>query len=183
MSQASAIARNYAKALFSAALKDKKLDKIADNLNSFKSSFSEDFARELQNPVISKTDLVAIMEEINKKASFEGIFANFLLSLASNKRISLFLGIYDEFIALLKDHNDVVEAEIVFANDNVDKDQVEQIKQVIQKEYSGKTIEIKQSVDPKILGGFQVRIGSNIVDASLKNQIFNLKQELADKLA
>ena len=76
----------------------------------------------------------AIMEEINKKASFEGIFANFLLSLASNKRISLFLGIYDEFIALLKDHNDVVEAEIVFANDNVDKDQVEQIKQVIQKE-------------------------------------------------
>lgn len=180
MSQASAIARNYAKALFSAALKDKKIDKIADNLEKFKSSFSEDFARELQNPVISKTDLIAIMEEINTKASFDEIFANFLLSLASNKRISLFLEIYDAFITLLKDHNNIVEAEIVFANDNVDAAQIEQIKKVIEKEYSGKTIEIKQRVDAKILGGFQVRIGSNIVDASLKNQIFNLKQELAN---
>lgn len=183
MSHASAVARNYAKALFSAALKDNSLDKIAQNLESFKSSFSKDFAHELQNPVISKTDLIAIMDEINHKASFDGIFANFLLSLASNKRISLFLEIYDEFITLLKKHNNIIEAEIVFANDNVDNAQIEQIKQVIQKEYSGKTIEIKLSVDAKILGGFQVRIGSNIVDASLKNQIFNLKQELADKLA
>lgn len=180
MSQASAIARNYAKALFSVALKDKTIDKIADNLEKFKSSFSEDFARELQNPVISKTDLIAIMEEINNKASFDETFANFLLALASNKRIGLFLEIYDEFVTLLKDHNNIVEAEIVFASDSVDAAQIEQIKQVIQKEYSGKTIEIKQRVDAKILGGFQVRIGSNIVDASLKNQIFNLKQELVN---
>ena len=180
MSQASAISRNYARALFAVAQEGKIIDKIADNLESFKAKFSEEFARELQNPVISKNDLVGIMEEINKEFSFEDAFSNFLLTLASNKRISLFLDIYAEFILLLKNHKNILDVEVIFAN-KLEKAQLDKIKAVIEKQHSGKTIEIKETLNPKILGGFQVKIGSSIVDASLKNQIFSLKQELTTR--
>ena len=177
MSKASAIAKNYAKALFSVAQESKNIDKIVENLETFKGNFSEDFAHELQNPVISKNDLVEIMEEITKKFSFEESFSNFLLTLASNKRISLFLEIYSEFVVLLKKHKNILDVEVVFSS-KVDKAQLNEIKAAIEKDNVGKIIEIKETLDPKILGGFQVRIGSTIVDSSLKNQIFSLKQEL-----
>lgn len=177
MSKASAIAKNYAKALFSVAQDGKITDKIAENLEAFKAKFSENFARELQNPVISKNDLVEIMEEITKKFSFESIFSNFLLTLASNKRIDLFLEVYAEFTSLLKKQKNILDVELVFAS-KVDESQIAKIKAIIEKEHEGKTIEIKETLNPKILGGFQVRIGSSVVDASLKNKIFNLKQDL-----
>lgn len=177
MSKASAITKNYAKALFLVAKQNNIVEKVAENLETFKKNFTKDFAHELQNPVISKSDLVKIMEEITQKFTFENVVSNFLLLLASNKRLSLFLEAHEEFTVLLKKHKNILEAEIIFAN-KADKAQLDQIKSAIEKKYSDKIIEIKETLNPKILGGFQVRIGSNIVDASLKNQIFSLKQDL-----
>jgi len=177
MSKASAITKNYAKALFLVAKQNNIIEKVDSNLEAFKKSFTQDFAHELQNPVISKSDLVKIMEEITQKFTFENVVSNFLFLLANNKRLSLFLEVQEEFTVLLKKQKNILEAEIIFANKS-DKEQLDQIKAVIEKKYSDKTIEIKETLNPKILGGFQVRIGSNIVDASLKNQIFSLKQEL-----
>ncbi|MBU6338485.1 MAG: ATP synthase F1 subunit delta [Rickettsiales bacterium] len=177
MLRVSAAARNYAKSLFLLAKKHNVIDKTAATLELFKKSFSEDFAHELQNPVISKADLVKIMEEILAKFSFEKIVADFLLTVAANKRLNLFLEISQEFESLLKKHKNVLKAEVVFATKS-DNDQLSKIKAIIEKKYLGKTVEIKETVNPKILGGFQIRIGSDVIDASLKNQIFNLKQEL-----
>ena len=177
MSKASAITKNYAKALFLVAKQNNIIEKVDANLETFKKSFTQDFAHELQNPVISKSDLVKIMEEITQKFIFENVVSNFLFLLANNKRLSLFLEVQEEFTVLLKKQKNILEAEIIFAN-KADKEQLDQIKAVIEKKYSDKTIEIKETLNPKILGGFQVIIGSNIVDASLKNQIFSLKQEL-----
>jgi F-type H+-transporting ATPase subunit delta len=178
MLRVSAAARNYAKSLFLLAKKHNLVDKTAANLELFKNSFSEDFAHELQNPVISKNDLVKIMEEILTKFSFEIIVTDFLLTIASNKRLNLFLEISQEFNRLLKKHKNILEAEVVFATKS-DKDYLNKIKEIIEKKYLGKIVEIKETINPKILGGFQIRVGSDVIDASLKNQIFNLKSELS----
>lgn len=180
MSEASVIAKNYAKALFAVAKEKNIIDKVAVNLEIFKEKYTKDFANELQNPVISKNDLMAIMEEIIEKFSFKEISeatSNFLRLLAQNKRLGLFLEIHEEFTNLVKNHKNILEVEVVFAK-SADKAQLEEIQSVIEKKYSDKVIEITQTLNPKILGGFQVRIGSDIIDASLKNQIFSLKQEL-----
>ena len=177
MLRVSAAARNYAKSLFLLAKKHNLVDKTAANLEVFKKSFSEDFAHELQNPVISKGDLVKIMEEVLTKFSFERIVADFLLTIASNKRLNIFLEISQEFDSLLKKYKNILEAEVVFAT-KADKEYLDKIKAIIEKQYLGKIVLIKETINPKILGGFQIRIGSDVIDASLKNQIFNLKQEL-----
>ena len=121
------------------------------------------------------------MKIFHLKFSFENISettSNFLRILAQNKRFNLFLDIHEAFTVLLKKHKNILDVEVVFAQ-KPEKDQVDQIKAMVEKKYSDKVIAITETLNPKILGGFQVRIGSNIVDASLKNQIFSLKKELA----
>ncbi len=181
MLKASVIARNYAKALLSAAKKNNAVDKIAAELEVFKSHFTYDFANELQNPVISRNDLVKIMEEITQKFSFEPIVSSFFLTLADNKRLSLFLEVHAEFSILLKKQKNILEAEITFAAEP-EAAQLSQIKALIEKKYSDKVIEVKKTINQQILGGFQVRIGSDVIDASLKNQLLNLSQEFASAI-
>lgn len=181
MLKSSVIARNYAKALFSAAKKENAVDKVAAELEVFKNHFSEDFANELQNPVISKNDLVKIMEEITQKFSFDQIVSGFFLTLADNKRLNLFLEVYKEFSVLLKKQKNILEAEITFAVEP-DAAQLNQIKSLIEKKHSDKVIEVKKTINPQILGGFQVRIGSDVIDASLKNQLLNLSKEFASAI-
>ncbi len=181
MSKASIVAKNYAKALFSVAKKDNAVDKVMEQLDIFKKSFSESFAHELQNPVISRPDLVEIMAEITKKFSLDATVSNFLLTLAYNKRLAIFLEVYKEFVSLVKIQKDILSAEVIFAS-KADKSQIDQIKLAIEKKYSGKTVEITEKLDEKILGGFQVKINSNIIDLSLKTQLSSLKQELVNDL-
>ncbi|MBM5781847.1 MAG: ATP synthase F1 subunit delta [Pelagibacterales bacterium] len=181
MSKASIVAKNYAKALFSVAKKDSAIDKVMEQLDIFKKNFSESFAHELQNPVISRPDLVEIMAEITKKFSFDATVSNFLLTLAYNKRLALFLEVYQEFVSLVKIQKNILSAEVIFAS-KADKSQIDQIRLAIEKKYSGKTVEITEKLDEKILGGFQVKINSNIIDLSLKTQLSSLKQELVNDL-
>lgn len=178
MSKASAIAINYAKALFLAAKKDNVIDKVAAQLVVFQKHFTADFARQIENPAISRNDLVKIMEEIVQKCSFEGLVSGFFLTLSQNRRLGLFSEIHAEFTALLKNHKNILEAELIFAS-QPEESQLSKIKALIEKKHSGKVIEIKKTINQKILGGFQVKIGSDVIDASLKNQLLNLKQEFA----
>lgn len=181
MSKNSIIAKNYAKALFSVAKNENAVEKVMGQLDIFKKNFSHDFANELQNPVICRDDLVKIMDEIVQKLSFDKLVANMLLTLAYNKRIALFLEVYNEFLSLVKIYKNILSVEVTFAA-KAEKNQIDEIKSALEKKYAGKTVEITENINQEILGGFQVRIGSNIIDLSLKTQLFSLKRELVEAL-
>lgn len=177
MPRASVVAKNYAKALFLAAQKNNALEKVALELEVFKKNFNSSFAHELQNPVISKNDLVKIIAEITQKMSLGKTLSDFFAAVARNRRLSLFPEIYAEFSHLLKKQKNILEVELILATKS-DQSQLNQIKLLIEKKYPDKTIEIKETVKEKILGGFQIKIGSDIIDASLKNQLDSLNKEL-----
>ena len=179
MPRASVIAKNYAKALFVATKKSNSLDKVVSELEEFKKNFNSSFAHELQNPVISKTDLEKVMEEITKKLALTRITSDFFMAVARNRRLSMFPEIHSEFCHLIKKQKNILEVEVIFASKPT-KLQFDQIKTLVEKKYSDKIIEIKETFNEKILGGFQVKIGSDIIDASLKNQLFNLEKELSE---
>lgn len=178
MPRASVIAKNYAKALFVAAKKNNSIDKVAAELEEFKKNFNSSFAHELQNPVISKRDLERVMVEINQKLSLTKITSEFFMAVARNRRLSMFPEIYSEFSYLIKKQQNVLEVEVIFASKPT-KSQLDQIKALVEKKHVGKVIEIKETFDAKILGGFQVKIGSNVIDVSLKNQLSNLEKQLS----
>jgi F0F1-type ATP synthase delta subunit len=102
MPRVSVIAKNYAKALFSAAKSSNSIDKVATELESFKKSFSIDFARELKNPVIAKSDSAKIIIEIAKGLKLGKLLSDFLVAVTRNKRLNLFPEIYEEFNRLLR---------------------------------------------------------------------------------
>ncbi len=178
MPRASVIAKNYAKALFVAAKKNNSIDKVASELEEFRKNFNSSFAHELQNPVISKRDLERVMAEINQKLALTKITSEFFMAVARNRRLSMFPEIYSEFSYLIKKQQNVLEVEVIFASKPT-KSQFDQIKALVEKKHVGKVIEIKETFDAKILGGFQVKIGSNVIDVSLKNQISNLEKQLS----
>ncbi len=178
MPRASVIAKNYAKALFVATKKANSFDKVAAELEEFRKNFSSSFAHELQNPVISKNDLEKVMEEITQKLALTKLTSDFFMAVARNRRLSMFPEIHGEFCHLVKKQKNILEVEVIFALKPT-KLQFDQIKSLVEKKYSNKTVEIKETCNGKILGGFQVKIGSDIIDVSLKNQLSNLEKQLS----
>jgi F-type H+-transporting ATPase subunit delta len=176
MPRVSVIAKNYAKALFVAAKKNNSVDKISSELEVFKQNFSTSFAHELKNPVIAKNDLANIIQDITKKFSLCALSSNFFASIVRNRRLNLFPEIYEEFSRLNKQQRNILEVEVISAV-KAEKLQIDRVKALIEKKYPDKKIEIKEIVKEKILGGFQVKIGSEVIDASLKSKLANLGKE------
>lgn len=176
MPRVSVVAKNYAKALFLAARKNNSLKKTADELGVFKQNFSTSFAHELKNPVIAKNDLVRIINDVTQKFGLSPLSSNFFASVVRNRRLNLFPEIYEEFSRLYKQYQNILEVEIISAV-KTEKKHIDRVKAVIEKKYPGKTIAVKETVKKQILGGFQIKIGSEVIDASLKNQLENLKKE------
>ena len=176
MPRVSVVAKNYAKALFMAGRKNNMLDKILEELTTFKNNFSTSFSHELKNPVISKNDLDRIIKEVSNKFKLGALATNFFSSIVRNRRLNLFPEIFEEFCRLHRQYQNILEVEVTFATEPK-KLHVDQVKLVIGKKYPNKTIAIRVSIKEKILGGMQIKIGSEMVDASLKNQLDILKKE------
>lgn len=176
MPRASVIAKNYAKALFLAARKGNTIEKVVAELDVFKQNFSTSFAHELKNPVIAKDDLVRIIQEVTQKFALGALSSNFFASIVRNRRLNLFPEIYEEFSRIVKIQKNILEVEVITAVKS-DKAHIDRVKVLIEKKYPGKTIAIKEVVKEKILGGFQVKIGSEVIDASLQNQLTTIGKE------
>ncbi len=176
MPRASVIAKNYSKALFIAARKNNLVDSIEEELQKFKDNFSTSFANELKNPVISKKDLLKIVDEIAQKFELSPLAKEFFASIVRNRRLNLFPEIYEEFLRITKKFKNIIEIEVISAI-KADKVSLDKIKNLVQKTYPDKIINVKEAVNDNILGGFQVKVGSNLIDASLKNQLDKIKKE------
>lgn len=164
------VAKNYAKALFLSAKKNNKLEKIAAELDIFKKSFDANFAHELENPTIAKSDLVNIMKEISSQMKFDDLVTNFFAIVAGGRRLDLFLEIYHEFSNLVMVEKNILSVDLISAG-KLDLAQIKQIRSSLEKKYLGKEIIINEVINPKILGGFQIKVASQVIDCSLKGQI------------
>ncbi|MBM3579338.1 MAG: ATP synthase F1 subunit delta [Alphaproteobacteria bacterium] len=176
MPRVSVVAKNYAKALFVAARKSGSLEKVAGELGVFKQNFSTSFAHELKNPVIARNDLERIINDVTQKFGLGTLSKNFFASIVRNRRLNLFPEIYEEYTRFLKQYQNILEVEVISAV-KPQKHHIERVKAVVEKKYPGKTVAVKETVKTEILGGLQIRIGSEVIDASLKNQLESIRKE------
>jgi F-type H+-transporting ATPase subunit delta len=173
MPRVSLVAKTYAKTLFAIANKNNIIDKVAEELEYFRKNFSHDFAHELKNPVISKLDSQKIINEVTKKFNFSKITSNFFSSIVKNRRLNLVPEILQEFHQMVMNYKKILEVEVISTN----KINLENIKKLLEKSYSDKKILISHTMSPKILGGLQIKIGSKVIDASLKSQLEQIKKQ------
>lgn len=176
----SGVAGRYATALFELALEEKALERIETDLNRFGQALdaSEDLARLVQSPMFSSEEqgraLAAVLEEVK----VEGLTKNFLLLVAKNRRLFAVPGMIGAFRALTAAHRGEVSATVTTASELNDT-QITALKQAL-KAALGKEVTLDQRVDPSLLGGLTVKVGSRMIDTSLRTKLTRLKHAMKE---
>lgn len=165
----------YAQALFDLALETGRLDAVRGDLKSLKAAWIEsaDLRRLATSPVISAEDQTKGLLAIAARAGFEKTTQNFVGLLAQNGRARDLPGVIAGFDARYAKHTGMVAAEVVSAQP-LDAEQMAAITQSLAKSL-GKAPEVTARVDPSILGGLKVKVGSKLFDASLKTKLDQMK--------
>jgi len=165
----------YAQALFDLALETGRLDAVRADVVSLKTAWSEsaDLRRLATSPVISADDQVKGLVAVATQARFEKNTVNFLGLLAQNGRARDLGAVIAGFERLYAKHAGIVAAEVVSAQP-LDAKQLAAIKTALNASL-GKAPELTTRVDPSILGGLKVKVGSKLFDASLKTKLDQMK--------
>ena len=169
------VGARYAQALFDLALETGKLDLVRADLASLKAAWIEsaDLRRLATSPVIAAEDQSKGLAAIAVKAKFHQTTQNFLGLLAQNGRARDLAAVITGFEALYAKHTGVVAAEVV-STQELTTAQLTHIRNAI-REAVGKAPELTARVDPSILGGLKVKVGSKLFDASLKTKLDQMK--------
>ena len=171
----SGMAGRYATALFEPALESKAVDQVQADLKSFDAmvASSPDLTRLVRSPVFSTEDQAKALSAILDKAGIKGIAANFLRVVASNRRLFAAREMIRGFNARVARHKGEVTAQVTVAEQLSDA-RMGEIRDALH-QVTGKDVQVDVDVDPSIIGGLKVKLGSRMIDASLKTKLHNLE--------
>ncbi len=174
-SQVSGVAERYAKALFELAVEAKTIPQVEKDLDQLSSLVNEssDLARLVRSPVFSASDQERAMSAVADKAGITGIVGNFVRVLAGNRRLFILPGVISTFKALAAKERGEVSAEVTSAEPLSDKN-IAALKDAL-KASIGKDVTLTTTVDPTLIGGLIVKVGSRMIDGSLRTKLNSLK--------
>ncbi len=169
------IARPYASALFDLAQSENQLASVETGLSDISRLIgeSDDFARYLRSPVISGDVKAAALDAILGKAEVNPLLANFLRLVAKNSRLFALDNIIAVFRELAAAARGEATADVTSAAPLTDA-QAKALGETL-KAKLGKTVTLNQFVDPSLIGGLQVKVGSQMIDSSLKTKLAAMK--------
>jgi F-type H+-transporting ATPase subunit delta len=171
----SGVAGRYATALFELALEENALEQVANDLNRFNEALDavEDLKRLVKSSVFTAEEQGRALAAILDKMEIEGVTRNFLLLVVKNRRLFATPKMIRTFRAMLARHRGETSASVVAAS-KLTEAQVTALKQAL-KAALGKEVMLEERVDPALLGGLVVRVGSRMVDSSLRTRLNTLK--------
>ncbi len=169
------VGARYAKALFDLALETGTLDTVEADLTSLIAARQEsaDLRRLLDSPIFSGEAKARVLKAIAEAGAFHPVTQNFLGVVAANRRAGVLPAMAAAFHRLSAAHRGVVAAEVTTAV-ALTPNQSDAIKAALAQAL-GKAPEITTRVDPSILGGLKVKVGSRLFDASLRSKLDSLK--------
>lgn len=172
---AAGMAGRYANALFELALEEKALDKVAADLDAFMKLLDEsaELQRLVKSPLFTADEQVKALAAILDKAKIKGIAANFLLTVAQNRRLFGVAAMIRMLRLKLAHHRGESQAEVTVAEPLADK-YVKALAAAL-KAATKRDVQLDVRVDPTILGGLKVKLGSRMIDASLKTKLNAIK--------
>ena len=169
------LAGRYATALFELADGAKKLDRVADDLNALKALIAEneDLSKTIHSPLFGRDQLRSAMEAILERTGVDDPTRRFVLVVADNRRLFVLPQIIDAYLAELARRRGEVTANVTAAQE-LSSDQQAALAEALHKVAGGK-VKIDLKVDPELLGGMVVRLGSRMIDTSLKGKLERLQ--------
>ncbi len=175
LSAFSGVGGRYATALFSLAEESKELDRVAGDLKELAAMLaaSADLRHVVSSPVLSRADQQKAILALAEKADFAATTKKFLGTVAHNRRLFALSSMILAYLARMAERRGEVEVQVASAGP-LSAVQQEALASTLQKVTGGKAI-IDMIVDPSLLGGLVVRIGSRMVDSSIKTKLQNLQ--------
>jgi len=171
------IAEVYARSLFEVAKEQDKLDTVREQLGEIADAVHDN--RDLQvfffSPYFSSDEKIEGIGKVVEGA--DEVVGNFLALLVEKHRMPVLFRIRQRFEALWQEENKVLPVQITSAVE-LDESTVSNIGDQIG-EKTGRKVELTSTVDPDILGGLVLQVGNNVLDASIRNRLENLRKQVA----
>lgn len=174
MGTANSLAGRYAAALFDLAESDRSLDKVMDALAGLETALAEspDLAALIGDRLMSRAEVAAGLAGVAKAMTLPALVANFLGVLAANGRAALLPEVIRAYRARLAAHRGEATARVIAAHRLTAAQEKALVAKL--KARTGKDMALDVTVDPSILGGLIVRIGSEQIDTSVKTRLERL---------
>ncbi len=172
------VAGRYAAALFDLANEQNRLAEVEADLVNVQALMdeSEDFRRLVRSPVFSAGDQQRALTAIMTRAGVTDLAGNFFLLAARNRRLFAAPGMIRAFRALAARRRGEVEAEVVSATP-LSEEHIAALKEILRAS-TGKDVQLAAKVDPSLIGGLIVKVGSRMIDSSLRTKFANLEVSL-----
>lgn len=176
----SGVAQRYSSALFELAQNEGTLDDVETDLRSMKAMLEEsaDLRRLVTSPVFSTEEQVRALSALLKKAGIGGLAGNFIQLSAKNRRLFALGDMIEAYLALMSAHRGETIAEITSAEPLSDS-QVKALTAALA-DKAGGTIKLETKVDPSLIGGLIVRLGSQMIDTSVKTRLQGLSAAMKE---
>jgi F-type H+-transporting ATPase subunit delta len=174
------MAGRYATALFDLAREADAIDAVKGDLDRFDALVAEsaDLTRLVRSPVFSEEEQLRALSAVLERAGIGGLAANFLKLVTSNRRLFAVRDMIKAFGALVAQHKGEATAEVTVAEQLKDE-HVQALREAL-KSVSGKDVDLDIRVEPAILGGLVVKLGSRMVDTSLRTKLNAIKHAMKE---
>jgi F-type H+-transporting ATPase subunit delta len=175
---AGGLAGRYANALFELAQEQKALDAVSADLAGLRRAMesSPDLARLVKSPVFSAQDQAKALKAVLEKMGVHALSSKFVLLLAAKRRLSALTGVIGAYESLVAKSRGETEAEVTSAR-ALAEGEVAELKSVL-KSRLGKEPRLHTKVDPSLLGGLVVKVGSRMIDSSLRTKLDGLRSAM-----
>jgi F-type H+-transporting ATPase subunit delta len=176
----SGMAGRYATALFDLALSEGAIDAVKADLDGFDALVSDnpDLMRLVRSPVFSADDQVKALSAVLERAGIGGLAAKFLKVVAANRRLFAVRGMIRDFRALVADHKGEVTADVTLAERPSER-QLSALRDALGT-ITRRDVQVEVKVDPAIIGGLIVKLGSRMVDSSLRTKLNSIRHAMKE---
>lgn len=169
------IARPYAQAVFEIAKENNAFDQWTRSLESLAYAFSnEQFIKIIDSSTTNENAIDNVLVLLGDLLDEKG--KNFVRVLAENDRFAVIPEIYQEFVRLRDDYQKVKAVELISARPLAPEDEKTLISK-LEAKYQAK-VNVKRTIDPSILGGVIIKVGDEVIDASIKTSLGSLSSTL-----
>jgi F-type H+-transporting ATPase subunit delta len=171
----SGMAGRYATALFELALEGNAIDAVTSDLNKFDAMIagSPDLARLVKSPVFGAEEQLRAVGALLDKAGIGGLAGKFVRLVASNRRLFAIQDVIRAYKAMVAKHKGEVTAQVTVAEKLSDA-RLGELKAAL-KSVTGKDVQVDVKIDPAIIGGLIVKLGSRMIDSSLRTKLNAIK--------
>jgi F-type H+-transporting ATPase subunit delta len=174
------MAGRYATALFDLALEENATDAVRADLDRFDALLddSPDLLRLVRSPVFTAEEQVRALRAVVDGIGFTGLAAKFLLAVAANRRLFAVREMIRDYRELVARHKGEVTAQVTLAQPPREH-HLAAIKEALAA-VTHKHVQVNVTVDPSLIGGLIVKLGSHMVDTSLRTKLQMIKHAMKE---